>query len=106
VAVDAHEAGLHPGTAYAWTVACGTGPASEQSSFVTALWDGFHPAAAWIWAANTSASQHYAQLRHVLAGPTKQVGRGPRQAGRQQIVFDATLIPPLAHAYSSLIDLQ
>jgi hypothetical protein len=57
------RAKLRPGAAYLWTVSCDSGVPSEPATFVTALWDGFDPAATWIWAADVSASQHYANLR-------------------------------------------
>ena len=63
IALHGPGAGLRPGAAYTWTVACDGGAASEPAAFVTALWDGFDPAARWVWASDVAASQHYANLR-------------------------------------------
>lgn len=62
IEVDGREK-LRPGAAYRWTVACDGGAPSDPAVFVTALWNGFDPAARWIWAADVNASQHYANLR-------------------------------------------
>jgi hypothetical protein len=61
------QAGLSPGTTYTWVVSCDGGVLSSPTRFITSLWDGFAPSGLWIWAANTSGSQFYAQFRHVLS---------------------------------------
>jgi hypothetical protein len=73
VEVDGRRAKLRPGAAYRWTVSCNGGVPSEPATFITALWDGFDAAAKWIWAADVSASQHYANLRSTAV---KSVARG------------------------------
>ena len=73
---DAPAAGLLPGAAYSWTVACDGGAPSAPARFVTALWDGFDDAARWIWAADRNGSQHFAHFRHVLGSSSGGGGVG------------------------------
>ena len=66
VNATAPRVNLKPGAGYLWTVACDDGAASDPAGFVTSLWDGFSADARWIWAADTTRSQRFANLRHVV----------------------------------------
>eukprot|EP01079_Euglenida_sp_SAG-EU17-18_P006048 gene6048-5913_t len=98
VHLDARRAGLRPGTAYTWTVACGPSDASLPAEFVTGLWDGFDPAAKWIWAKDTNQSQHFAFLRHDLQLP-------PGKEVRTALLFATAWVEPtMMAAFKFYID--
>jgi hypothetical protein len=101
VALDARKAGLHPGQAYNWTVACNGGPASDPATFITALWDGFDPAARWIWASDIAASQHYASLRCDVAAA---VGVGGQAIERALLFVTAWQEPTMLASYKFYVD--
>ena len=102
VALDARSAGLQPGQAYNWTVACNSGPISDPASFVTALWEGFEPAARWIWASDIAASQHYANLRSGSA-VAAAVGSG-KEIERALLFVTAWQEPTMLASYKFYID--
>ena len=81
IELDGRNASLSPGSAYTWTVACNGGPPSTPATFVSSLWDGFHPDARWVWAADLKNSQHYANLRSTAVAPAIQAAE---QHQRQQ----------------------
>ena len=93
VALDAKAAGLQPGRAYAWTVACDGGAPSAPARFVTALWSGFASGAEFIWAADLSGAQHFAALRHTVAPRAAGVD-APRSAIVEAILFVAAWQEP------------
>ena len=100
VELDGSGGRLKPGTAYAWTVACNGGPASEPAPFVTSLWDGFDPNAKWIWAGDLAGSQHFALFRHVVTEPSLK-GRGIKGA---LLFVTAQVEPTMLAAYKVYID--
>ena len=93
VALDAKAAGLQPGRAYAWTVACDGGAPSAPARFVTALWSGFASGAEFIWAADLSGAQHFAALRHTVAPRAAGVD-APRSAIVEALLFVAAWQEP------------
>jgi hypothetical protein len=101
VELDAKHAGLLPGHAYMWTVACDGGPASAPTSFVTALWDGFDPSAYWIWAADVKGSQHYADLR---SSTVVSKAAGGRQIKTALLFVTAWQEPTMLASYKFYID--
>lgn len=93
---------LRPGAAYHWVVACDGGLPSEPATFVTALWNGFDPAARWIWAADVGASQHYANMRSTAV---ESVARGKHLTSALLFV-SAWQEPTMLASYKFYIDGQ
>jgi|EP01046_Picozoa_sp_COSAG06_P032199 hypothetical protein len=101
IELDGRAAKLRPGAAYRWTVACNGGAPSEPATFVTALWDGFDPAARWVWAADLAASQHYANLR---SSAVAAAARGGKQIATALLFVTAWQEPTMLASYKFYID--